>query len=1090
MSKTMKKSIALMLVILQLIVLLPVTSLQAKAVDPLQAEESVPTLNPVIEGTVRFGSFNYTGDTANNRDGVDYVTTFYYSDDYFSPSAVNPNANAKTMSWSALEDPSMVTLSHDFTLAAFGTSEDTVPVDWSNKSKNGERFLTDCGFENIFVNSEFNQQTGRDTLGYLFGTKEITVWDEATQSNKTFTLVAVGVRGAGYGAEWASNLTIGDKNSDAARDKSYSGTYRHYGFDEGARKVLADLDTYTAGLSGDVKYWVVGYSRAGAIANLVAGDITKNATHYKTSMDNVYGYTFEAAAGALKSEDPNGTNYPNIHNIINAMDLVPRMSTPLFNHCRLGVDYLLPYYGNTTAENNTAYYNNMYSVLPTVAAIADVYNRNVTGNEKDKTEDAVITDSDPSVYPYNRTIQIKSFGITDFNNGFVSDVSNSRSTIAPNSGLYLDQFLDQFMDAFFKCIAWDYEYFYFTSGLFGGYYTDKMTRDPMSHEQQYVKNYQEAMRTLAYHALKQPGMGIGALDGVMDNAMNAIDFSTIWNGAGIAAYYGEMNLGLRYNRAVYQMIGPMGDLVNKIIDQTGLFQTEDLPEVHAAVKTIMPVLTWLYCEDHHNKNGEYLGTIFANVGTVLVTHIPEQGISWDQSLDDVFISDYREITLPRDTIVKAYEFRPGLEDTMSEDGSGDGALVATAENGILDTTDPRFTISEPFNETDDAGNTMQMVTIRYPGNLDVRFDVTAAAGETFEDVYLKLEDYAPKATVNVMSVAERDSLGHITTVTRDVDSMIQPDTTVSAGEVNDQATAETLRLEEGDVLHVMAWHGSNQVQDSFESTYAIKYELAPERYTVTWQNEDGTVLETDENVEAGTMPKYNGATPAKADNTADKIRYVFNGWTPELAPVTENVTYTATFTEAPLYYKVELYYDDAAAPVYTKPETLYKNSLKLTAEDPRNDGMHFSHWTIQYFDKDGTEIGEAVDYNAKQITIHPGVGGITVRARAIYSDTETTFDPFVKIIGAEFNQLTNKWTFTLTQSVPSGLADEVGFVLSVDSTEITVPSTMQKATNTFTAHVSMDGWEGQPLYVRAYLNYGGKTTYSDTPARTYPYPTA
>ncbi len=297
-----------------------------------------------------------------------------------------------------------------------------------------------------------------------------------------------------------------------------------------------------------------------------------------------------------------------------------------------------------------------------------------------------------------------------------------------------------------------------------------------------------------------------------------------------------------------------------------------------------------------------------------------------------------------------------------------------------------------------------------------------------------------------------------------------------------------------------AFKGWNTAADGSGTAYADKDEITvaadttlyaqwEQLYTVTWQNADGTVLETDVNVAAGTMPKYNGATPTKADDTTAKVRYVFNGWDKTLAPVTGDVTYTAKYDEAPLYYKVELYYDDAAAPVYTKAETLYKNSLKLTAEDPREDGKHFSHWSIQYFDKDGAAIGEPVEYNAKQITIHPGVGGITVQARAIYSDTETTFGPFVKIIGAEFNKFTNKWTFTLTQSVPSGVAEEVGFVLSVDSTEITVPSTMQRATNTFTAHVSMDGWEGKPLYVRAYLTYNGTTYYSDDPALVYRFPT-
>lgn len=269
----------------------------------------------------------------------------------------------------------------------------------------------------------------------------------------------------------------------------------------------------------------------------------------------------------------------------------------------------------------------------------------------------------------------------------------------------------------------------------------------------------------------------------------------------------------------------------------------------------------------------------------------------------------------------------------------------------------------------------------------------------------------------------------------------------------------------------------------------------PATYTVTWKNADGTVLKTDADVEAGAMPKYTGATPTKADDTAAKVRFVFAGWDKTLAPVTGDVTYTATFTKAPLYYAVELYYDDAAEPVYTKPETLYKNSLKLTAENPRNDGKQFSHWSIQYFDAQGKALGDAVEYPATQITVHPGVGGITVRARAIYGDAAFEAKPFVKIIGAEFNPLTNKWSFTLTQSVPGANAEAVGFVMSTTNQmpalgrEGVIPtaSNLKKPTSTFTANVSMDGWEGKTLYVRAYLTSGGKTIYS-TEAVEYPFP--
>ena len=66
-------------------------------------------------------------------------------------------------------------------------------------------------------------------------------------------------------------------------------------------------------------------------------------------------------------------------------------------------------------------------------------------------------------------------------------------------------------------------------------------------------------------------------------------------------------------------------------------------------------------------------------------------------------------------------------------------------------------------------------------------------------------------------------------------------------------------------------------------------------YTVTWNNWDDTELDTYE-IEEGATPTYDGEVPAKAAD-GDHM-YVFSGWTPELAPVTEDVTYTATFASS------------------------------------------------------------------------------------------------------------------------------------------------------------------------------------------------
>ena len=68
-------------------------------------------------------------------------------------------------------------------------------------------------------------------------------------------------------------------------------------------------------------------------------------------------------------------------------------------------------------------------------------------------------------------------------------------------------------------------------------------------------------------------------------------------------------------------------------------------------------------------------------------------------------------------------------------------------------------------------------------------------------------------------------------------------------------------------------------------------------FTVTWKNEDGTVLELDENVEYGSHPSYDKETlPTKPDDTY--YTYEFAGWNPELTDdttVTSDLVYTAKY---------------------------------------------------------------------------------------------------------------------------------------------------------------------------------------------------
>jgi|GEM_PF-5487639 len=90
------------------------------------------------------------------------------------------------------------------------------------------------------------------------------------------------------------------------------------------------------------------------------------------------------------------------------------------------------------------------------------------------------------------------------------------------------------------------------------------------------------------------------------------------------------------------------------------------------------------------------------------------------------------------------------------------------------------------------------------------------------------------------------------------------------------------------------------------AAYTATFSAVVNTYTVTWKNEDGTILETDENVPYDTTPEYNGEVPAKEDD--EQYTYAFLAWDKELTAVTGDVTYTATYESITRTYGV--YWND------------------------------------------------------------------------------------------------------------------------------------------------------------------------------------
>ncbi len=83
-------------------------------------------------------------------------------------------------------------------------------------------------------------------------------------------------------------------------------------------------------------------------------------------------------------------------------------------------------------------------------------------------------------------------------------------------------------------------------------------------------------------------------------------------------------------------------------------------------------------------------------------------------------------------------------------------------------------------------------------------------------------------------------------------------------------------------------------------TYYARFEQDKYRYTVTFRNYDGTVLQASR-YESGTMPQYEHTPYRPATLTTE---YEFSGWKPQLRTVTDTATYTAQYASSPRRYAV------------------------------------------------------------------------------------------------------------------------------------------------------------------------------------------
>ena len=265
----------------------------------------------------------------------------YYTDNYFKTPSTG-------------YDPSLTT----FALAlALSTGRQT--FDSTENADFVKALLKDIGCDEIHINDYFlSGKKHVANIGVAIGVKNI---DKPT--------VFLVIKGSDYGAEFGGNLIIGTHLE--ARGA-------HKGFSVAKERVLNFLKETLSGmgLSGDIRMLVTGYSRGGAVTNLVSTEITdmidngtiEDELGVRMSKNDMYGFCFEPALCQNRANPTDG-RYDNIVCIIDPNDPVPKIPPTLYGFKVFGricyldsnnpdvVRRMLAYMDKYFGEGTSSYYN-------------------------------------------------------------------------------------------------------------------------------------------------------------------------------------------------------------------------------------------------------------------------------------------------------------------------------------------------------------------------------------------------------------------------------------------------------------------------------------------------------------------------------------------------------------------------------------------------------------------------------------------------------------------------------------------------------------------------------------------------------------
>lgn len=235
----------------------------------------------------------------------------YYNDNYFTTPSSGYN-------------PNLTTFALFLALSSGNKTEDP-----SHNADFAIELMKDIGCDRIEVNDYYLEKRKRiDNIGVVVGIKEADI-----------PTVFILIRGSHYGAEFGGNLIVGTGKESGGK---------HEGFSKAKDRAMEFLKEVLKKheMSGRVRMMTAGYSRGGAVSNLVASTITdmildgtiEQELGVSVQQDDMYGFCFEPAL--CQYDDSNKSDiYRNIVCVIDPNDIVAKVPPVQFGFTLYGRIY-------------------------------------------------------------------------------------------------------------------------------------------------------------------------------------------------------------------------------------------------------------------------------------------------------------------------------------------------------------------------------------------------------------------------------------------------------------------------------------------------------------------------------------------------------------------------------------------------------------------------------------------------------------------------------------------------------------------------------------------------------------------------------